>query len=91
MKRDEILLRPDRRSSDFEFDSEVAEVFDDMLLRSVPFYAEQQRMINQIAKTFWMNGTHVYDLGCSTGTTLITCAARLTDLDNYLAMTMLRL
>jgi tRNA (cmo5U34)-methyltransferase len=42
-----------------------------MLLRSVPFYAEQQRMINQIAKTFWIKGTHVYDLGCSTGTTLI--------------------
>ena len=71
MKKDQIFLRPDRRSSDFEFDSEVAEVFDDMLLRSVPFYVEQQRMINQIAKTFWIKGTHIYDLGCSTGTTLI--------------------
>lgn len=71
MEKDQIFLRPDRRNSDFEFDSEVAEVFDDMLLRSVPFYAEQQRMINQIAKTFWIKGTHVYDLGCSTGNTLI--------------------
>jgi hypothetical protein len=41
MKKDQIFLRPDRRSSDFEFDNEVAEVFDDMLLRSVPFYAER--------------------------------------------------
>lgn len=71
MKKDQIFLRPDRRSSDFEFDSEVAEVFDDMLLRSVPFYVEQQRMIHQIAKTFWIKGTRIYDLGCSTGTTLI--------------------
>jgi hypothetical protein len=41
MKKDQIVLRPDRRSSDFEFDSKVAAVFDDMLLRSVPFYVEQ--------------------------------------------------
>src|SRR5574342_613563 len=71
MKKDQIFLRPDRRGGDFEFNSEVAEVFDDMLLRSVPFYLEQQRMINQIAKRFWIKGTHIYDLGCSTGTTLI--------------------
>jgi len=48
MKKDQIFLRPDRRSSDFEFDSEVAAIFD-MLLRRVPFYAEQQRMINQVS------------------------------------------
>ena len=92
MKKDEIFTRTDRRSSDFEFNREVAEVFDDMLLRSIPFYDEQQRMINQIAKTFWLKGTDIYDLGCSTGTTLINLcreienSAQLFGYDNALPM-----
>jgi len=71
MKRDNIFQRTVARSGDFEFNSEVAKVFDDMLVRSVPFYLEQQHMIAEIAKKFWIPGTKVYDLGCSTGTTLI--------------------
>jgi len=46
-------------------------VFDDMLGRSVPFYAETQRMIAEMAADFAAEGTNVYDLGCSTGTTLL--------------------
>ena len=42
-----------------------------MLLRSVPFYAEQQSMIAAIAKKFFIPGTNVYDLGCSTATNLV--------------------
>ena len=57
---------------DFTFGKKTAEVFDDMLLRSVPFYAEMQRMIGEIAVDFAMDGTRLYDLGCSTGTTLLT-------------------
>jgi tRNA (cmo5U34)-methyltransferase len=72
MKRDNIFQGTAARSSDFEFNSEVAKVFDDMLVRSVPFYLEQKHMIAEIAKKFWISGTKVYDLGCSTGTTLIT-------------------
>jgi len=71
MKRDNIFQRTSARSSDFEFNAEVAKVFDDMLVRSVPFYREQQEMISEIAKKFWISGTKAYDLGCSTGTTLI--------------------
>lgn len=55
----------------FKFDNKVAGVFDDMLSRSVPFYDEMQRMIREIAKDFAIKGTSVYDLGCSTGTTLL--------------------
>lgn len=65
------------RASDFEFNAEVAEVFDDMLARSIPFYREQQSMIEQIAKTFYVPGTRVYDLGCSTGLTLVNLARAL--------------
>ena len=55
----------------FEFDEEVASVFDDMLNRSVPFYKEMQRLSIVFANNFLENGSRVYDLGCSTATTLI--------------------
>jgi tRNA (cmo5U34)-methyltransferase len=85
--RDEVFRRPEARSSDFAFDEEVAAVFDDMLMRSVPFYEEQQRMTVELARRFWKPGTLVYDLGCSTGTTLLELArelpsARLVGYDN---------
>lgn len=87
-KADEVFKHVGGRTTDFEFDEQVAEVFDDMLTRSVPFYLEQQRMIGEIARKFWIPGTRVYDLGCSTGTTLISLArllgegAQLTGYDN---------
>jgi tRNA (cmo5U34)-methyltransferase len=68
--KDRVFASAAVRGSDFEFNSEVAEVFDDMLARSVPFYLEQQSMIEQIARKVYVPGTRVYDLGCSTGTTL---------------------
>src|SRR5262249_42965808 len=66
------------RASDFKFDERVAEVFDDMLVRSVPFYLEQQAMIREIGRTFHIPGTDVYDLGCSTATTLINLCGAIT-------------
>jgi tRNA (cmo5U34)-methyltransferase len=69
--RDQIFRDTASRASDFEFNAQVAEVFDDMLLRSIPFYLEIQCMIKEIGRKFWIKGTDVYDLGCSTGTTLI--------------------
>ena len=71
MKKDRIFDGSQRRASDFAFDAEVAAVFDDMVVRSVPFYQEQQGMIASIGKQFWVPGTMVYDLGCSTATTLV--------------------
>jgi tRNA (cmo5U34)-methyltransferase len=56
---------------DFDFGAQTADVFDDMLKRSVPFYAEIQRMTGEIAADFAVSGSSVYDLGCSTGTTLL--------------------
>lgn len=92
MKKDEVFLTPERRIGDFEFNAEVAEVFDDMLVRSVPFYLEQQNMLKCIGKNFWIPGTKVYDLGCSTATTLVALgrelpdSARLIGYDNSLPM-----
>jgi tRNA (cmo5U34)-methyltransferase len=71
MKKDEIFLKGSDQIGDFEFSEEVAEVFDDMIFRSVPFYLEQQTMFKEIAKKFFIPGTDIYDLGCSTATTCI--------------------
>ncbi len=62
---------------DFRFGADVAAVFDDMLGRSVPFYDEMQRMMTEVAKDFAVPGTNVFDLGCSTGTTLLRLDAQL--------------
>lgn len=56
---------------DFAFDENVANVFDDMVSRSVPFYAEIQRMAVELALRFLGGTGSVYDIGCSTGNTLV--------------------
>ena len=67
--RDKLFAEPKPVVPDFTFGAETAVVFDDMLQRSVPFYAEIQRMIAEIVSDFAVDGTNVYDLGCSTGAT----------------------
>lgn len=54
----------------FRFDRKTAEVFDDMISRSVPLYAEIQRMTGEIACDFARPHTNLFDLGCATGTSL---------------------
>jgi tRNA (cmo5U34)-methyltransferase len=68
-------LRP--RVRDFDFGVETAPVFDDMLDRSVPFYAEIQRQVAELAADFARGGTEVYDLGCSTAASFLAIDPRL--------------
>src|SRR6266516_186808 len=68
--KDEVF-REVQAVTDFDFGEKVAAVFDDMLDRSVPFYREIQRMISEIASDLAVKGTNIYDLGCSTGNTLL--------------------
>jgi tRNA (cmo5U34)-methyltransferase len=68
--RDRVFNEP-QAAADFTFGEKVAAVFDDMLDRSVPFYQETQRMISEMATDFAVEGTNIYDLGCSTGNTLL--------------------
>ena len=60
-----------RRAQDFDFGAPTAAVFDDMLERSVPLYRELQHMIGRLALEFAVDGSTVYDLGCSTGASLL--------------------
>ncbi|HCC55179.1 MAG TPA: carboxy-S-adenosyl-L-methionine synthase CmoA [Desulfobulbaceae bacterium] len=71
MAKDKIFATSHGTVTDFSFDAQTVSVFDDMLVRSVPFYLEVQRMISELTRDFAVPGTNVYDLGCSTGTTLI--------------------
>ena len=69
-EKDRVFREP-QRITDFNFGEKVASVFDDMLDRSVPFYQEIQRMIGEMAADYAVDGTNIYDLGCSTGTSLL--------------------
>jgi len=71
-RRDEIYKNTPDNSGEtekFRFSREVSEVFDDMIRRSVPDYEENQLMSAQMVSHFYKEGTVIYDLGCSTGTT----------------------
>jgi tRNA (cmo5U34)-methyltransferase len=71
MVKDKIFKKKKDIVSDFNFKKETAQVFDDMLNRSVPFYEEIQRMTGEMAADFAVEGTNIYDLGCSTGNTFL--------------------
>lgn len=71
MQKDEVFKQTLTKASDFKFSSKVAGVFDDMVVRSVPYYEEMQRMMGEIAADHFQDNTSIYDLGCSTGTTMI--------------------
>jgi len=81
MKKDRMLAEPSDRVKEFAFNRDVAEVFDDMVRRSVPLHDEIQRMTVEIAEQFAQPQSRVYDLGCATGTTqsLLTGAIHLPD------------
>lgn len=70
-KYKDLIFATKGKTNDFTFDQQVTGVFDEMLERSVPFYKEIQRMITELVKFFAQPNTTVYDLGCSTGTTMV--------------------
>ena len=63
-------------SKQFEFDEEVASVFDDMLNRSIPFYKEMLNLSVKFALLYSKENSTILDLGCSTATTLIEIAKK---------------
>jgi len=69
--KDSIFNDETLEAKDFVFDQKVVSVFDDMVTRSVPYYLEMQRMVAELANEFALPNTNIYDLGCSTGTTML--------------------
>ncbi len=76
MAQDKIYAHPRDKVPPFEFNEQVAGVFDDMLERSVPLYRETLARQAQLAAHFYLPGSRIYDLGCSNGNFgLALCAA----------------
>ncbi len=65
--RDTLFSAPIEKLGDWTFDERVAEVFPDMIQRSVPGYSNIISMIGMLAERFVRPDTRVYDLGCSLG------------------------
>ena len=64
---DNIFAAPRDRIGDFSFDDTVANVFPDMIKRSVPGYSNIVSAIGMYTAKFSKPGTKLYDLGCSLG------------------------
>lgn len=63
--------------TDFVFDAQVAQVFPDMLRRSVPGWPELLRLLGLVAARVAVPGRTIYDLGASLGATSAALLARL--------------
>lgn len=71
MSNQDKIFQQTGRVEDFSFNDRVAQVFDNMVSRSVPFYAEIQRIqADLIIDILPEDSGVVCDLGCSTGTTI---------------------
>jgi tRNA (cmo5U34)-methyltransferase len=49
------------------FTDDVADCFDDMLERSIPYYASMRELVYAVGRNFVLPGTTIVDIGCSNG------------------------
>lgn len=75
MSRDELFANS-QQVVDFAFNAAVADVFPDMLRRSVPGYETLISQLGVLARQYIQPGSHVYDLGCSLGAATLAMAAQ---------------
>jgi tRNA (cmo5U34)-methyltransferase len=67
MSEDRLFAETSADPGSFEFNDEVADVFPDMLRRSIPGYAASIDAIGTLAARYVQPSTNCYDLGCSLG------------------------
>ena len=84
-QNDKIFAGP-HHPKPFAFNHEVAEVFDDMVQRSIPLYRDVTRFTADWVLHFYQPGTAIIDIGCSTGTTTHHLAQRLKPAAHFLAI-----
>ncbi|MEJ1405094.1 MAG: carboxy-S-adenosyl-L-methionine synthase CmoA [Candidatus Sedimenticola sp. (ex Thyasira tokunagai)] len=92
-ERDQIYAASRSEPTGFTFDERVADVFPDMIRRSVPGYAAVIGMTGVLAAEYAQPHSHCYDLGCSLGATALsiqqgiqTEGCRIIAVDNSAAM-----
>ena len=69
--KDQIYASNIQNLKEFKFDESVANVFDDMINRSVPGYQMVTKMSGLVTSIFATEGSNLYDLGCSIGTSIL--------------------
>ena len=65
---DRVYAEAKEAISPFVFNHQVAQVFDDMIARSVPGYALCHEVLALITNRYAQPGSVLFDLGCSSGT-----------------------
>ena len=71
--RDQIFAQP-QQVVDFAFTAAVADVFPDMVRRSVPGYETVISQLGVLARRYAQADSHIYDLGCSLGASTLAMA-----------------
>ena len=93
MNKDELYSESLAEIASFSFDAQVADVFTDMIERSVPGYRAIITMIETLTEHYAQPGSTLYDLGCSLGAATLSMArgleaenCRIIAVDNSAAM-----
>lgn len=76
-ERDRLFAEPRELLPDFSFDEAVADVFPDMIRRSVPGYGTVITLSGLLAARYAQPDSRIYDLGCSLGTTTLSVCRHL--------------
>lgn len=76
--KDTLYSSPLAEIADFKFDHAVANVFADMINRSVPGYGLVVDQIGVLARHYAQPGSRLYDLGCSLGAATLSMRHRVT-------------
>ena len=77
MNNDNIYAQPQPYLVDFNFDEKVANVFPDMIRRSVPGYANIIAMLGLFTEEYAQADSKLYDLGCSLGAATLSMRSRI--------------
>jgi len=75
---DNLFSQPITDISDFSFDQNVAQVFPDMINRSIPGYPLMIDNIGYLSEQYAQDNSAIYDLGCATGIATLSIAKQLT-------------
>lgn len=67
VSKDEVYAKALDEPEGFKFDAKVADVFENMITRSVPGYPLMLDLIGVLGEKYAIPGTRCYDLGCSLG------------------------
>ncbi|RMA79400.1 carboxy-S-adenosyl-L-methionine synthase CmoA [Umboniibacter marinipuniceus] len=78
-RKDSVYANPLTEVHQFKFDDRVAQCFPDMITRSVPGYETIIAMTGVMAQRFAQADSHIYDLGCSLGASLLSMRQHVDD------------